>query len=182
MRASDDAEAQVEGYLEFMRAHPNVSNDLTNPSLMGSVDYGILSEKIAESDYLQLNCTSLDWLIRNYRKIIRDHYKTHKPPVSPVIGSGKSNLRLWQEFRKAILHAKEDWGGCPLYRMLDEEAKQEMGELYKGLSPEIRDYCDPTSFLELCGMEEEEMKYERGRFLKAIGSIREKLKSEAVNG
>lgn len=173
-RASEDAEEQVEGYLEFMRAHPNVCNDLTNPSLMGSVDYGILSEKISESNYLQLNGTSLDWLIRNYRKIVRDHYKTHKPPVSPNnVTPPKSSVDLWSEVVKARERALEYRGDYPLYWRMDENANSEMNELYKALSPEIQAIYSPTAFLEECKRTEDDFKkYDRGVFISDLRELR----------
>ena len=66
--------------------------------------------------------------------------------------------------------------------MGDDCAKKEMGTLYKELSPEIQAYFDPNSFLELCEMEEKELKFERARFLKELGGIRQRLKSEVKYG
>lgn len=176
----------VTGYLGFLRSHPGVSVDITNPSFISSVDYDLLSVKISESKYLQSR-RSLNWLIKNYRKIVLDSYKDYSPPVSPAEESGeKGDLQLWSELVSARNRAKEervyDSGGAsaPLFRMINGQSKDEMGAIYKGLSPEIRAYFDPNSFLELCEMEDAELKYERARFLKALGGIRLKLTKEAV--
>lgn len=178
----DDGSDKAAEYLSFMREHPTVSNDLTNPSLIATVDYSILAKKISESNFLQSRC-SLSWLIHNYRKILNDTYKNFNSPFSPeAVLSGKGDLQLWREIVNARERSKEERGNYPLYRMVDDASKREMGELYKGLSPEIRAYFEPNSFLDLCRMADEELKFERSRFLKALGRIRTKLAQEAQNG
>ena len=49
----DEAAETVEGYLKFLKEHPSVEADLTNPSLISAADYETLSEKISESRFLQ---------------------------------------------------------------------------------------------------------------------------------
>ncbi len=183
----DEAAETVEGYLKFLKEHPSVEADLTNPSLISAADYETLSEKISESRFLQTR-KSLNWLLSNYRKIVADGYKDFDPHEKADRESGKGDLQLWQELVKARGRAKEyrycaDTGqNLPLYAMGDDCAKKEMGTLYKELSPEIQAYFDPNSFLELCEMEEKELKFERARFLKELGGIRQRLKSEVKYG
>lgn len=71
---TDDAQECVSDYLEFMREHPDIVSDITNPDLITLVDFNILSERIAESNFLQSRC-SLSWLIGNYVKIKSGAYK-----------------------------------------------------------------------------------------------------------
>ncbi len=73
-RETDDSDECVSDYLEFMREHPNIVEDIKNPDLIATVDFNLLSEKIAESSYLQTRC-SLSWLIGNYFKIKAGKYK-----------------------------------------------------------------------------------------------------------
>lgn len=73
-RETDDSDECVSDYLEFMREHPNIVEDIKNPDLIATVDFNLLSEKIAESAYLQTRC-SLSWLIGNYPKIKAGSYK-----------------------------------------------------------------------------------------------------------
>lgn len=73
-REEDDADECVSDYLDFMREHPNVVEDIKNPDLIATVDFNLLSEKIAESAYLQTRC-SLSWLIGNYPKIKAGQYR-----------------------------------------------------------------------------------------------------------
>lgn len=177
-----DIDETVEGYMQFHRDHPTVQADITNPSLIATVDWNLLGMKIQESRYLQ-GRKSLRWLIDHYSKIVLDTYKDFAPKAGapPDIRAEKGDLQLWRELINALAKAKELRFSehlqreVALFRMADEAAKQEMGELYKALSPEIADYFEPNSFLELCTMSENDLKYERARFLKALPSIRKKI-------
>lgn len=85
----EEADEVARDYLNFMREHTNVQNDLTNPSEIASIDFSLLSQKIAESKYLQTR-HSISWLIWNYQKIISDEYKdfpkrTKSPPGDPQL-------------------------------------------------------------------------------------------------
>lgn len=72
--AREDTDETVEKYLKFQREHPSVEIDITNPSFIATVDFELLSQKIAESKFLQTRY-SLSWLIRHYREIVSDSYK-----------------------------------------------------------------------------------------------------------
>lgn len=90
----------VTDYLKFMREHPDVVADIKNPDLIAVVDFKLLSEKIAESSYLQTRC-SLSWLIGNYPKIKAGQYRDFdrhnrgSPPADSQIDF------ILQEFNKA---------------------------------------------------------------------------------
>lgn len=75
------AEKQGEDLQAFLEDHPQVEIDITNPSLVSSVDFPLLSQKISESKFLQTRY-SLSWLLGNYRKIVSDAYKDFRraPP------------------------------------------------------------------------------------------------------
>lgn len=185
----DETDETIKGYLEFMREHPYITEDLNNSSELYGIDFPLLAQKIAQSSRCLQGKQSLKWLIGHYREIIGDSYKDFsRNGEPPDIPTGKGDLQLWREVINALGVAKEErWcenagRGMELFRMADEEAKREMGELYKGLSPEITAYFEPNSFLDLCKMDEGELKFERARFLKALGGIRQKLAKEKANG
>lgn len=185
----DETDETIKRYLEFMREHPYIIEDLNNPSELYGIDFPLLAQKIAQSSRCLQGKQSLKWLIGHYREIIGDSYKDFsRNGEPPDIPTGKGDLQLWREVVNALQVAKEErWcenagREMELFRMADEEAKREMGELYKGLSPEISAYFEPNSFLDLCKMDEGELKFERARFLKALGGIRQKLAKENVNG
>ncbi len=185
----DETDETIKGYLEFMREHPYITEDLNNPSELYGIDFPLLAHKIAQSSRYLQGKQSLKWLIGHYREIIGDSYKDFsRNGEPPDIPTGKGDLQLWREVVNALNWAKEERlcdnaeRGMERFRMADEEAKREMGELYKGLSPEITAYFEPNSFLDLCKMDEGELKFERARFLKALGGIRQKLAKEKANG
>lgn len=169
----------VEGYLEFMREHAYIIEDLDNPSELYGIDFALLSQKIAESSRYLQGKQSLKWLLRHYREIIGDSYKDFARPPLPR-NDGKGDLQLWQELVKALKAAKEErycetvGRGSPIHLRLDGAADEEMKVIYRSLSPEIMAYFDPQSFLELCEMSDADLKFERARFLKALPEIRRK--------
>lgn len=177
-----ETDETVESYLLFQREHPKINVDITNPSLIDTVDFALLSRKISESKFLQTRL-SLAWLISNYAKIIGDSYKDYDANVSTdEVLDEKGDLALWAELKAALEKAREPtWCSSEsryieLYRMADESAKGGMSAIYRALSPEITDYFEPNSFLDLCGMSDEDMKFERARFLKSLPGIRKKLR------
>lgn len=184
----DETDGTVEGYLEFMREHAYINEDLDNPSELCGIDFALLSQKIAESSRYLKGKQSLKWLLRHYREIIGDSYKDFSRRPLPK-NDGKGDLQLWQELVKALKAAKEErycetvGRGSPIYLRLDGAADEEMKVLYRSLSPEIMAYFDPQSFLELCKMNEDDLKYERARFLKALPEIRRKREgNDACSG
>lgn len=105
--AREDVSEQVEEYQQFMKDHPQVVEDITNPSLIAAVNFRILSEKISQSKFLQTRY-SLSWLLSNYRKIIADAYQDFRraPP------NGDDQLRylkeLYEEAEEDGDNAEED--------------------------------------------------------------------------
>lgn len=100
--AREEVEEQTAEYQAFMEEHPKIVADITNPSLIGTVDFALLSEKIAESGFLQSRY-SLSWLIGNYRKIIADGYKDYRR--APPKEEGDPQLRYLRELYE---EAKEE--------------------------------------------------------------------------
>lgn len=182
----DETDAVVASYLEFMREHPDITEDIDNPSDICGIDFALLAQKISESNRYLQEKQSLKWLLRNYREIIGDKYKDFKR-TSPPIHTGKGDLQLWQELLKALKAAKEErycealGRDSPIYLRYDNVADEAMKALYRDLSPEIMAYFDPQSFLELCEMSDSDLKFERARFLKALPELRIK-KAEGLNG
>jgi len=175
----DETDETIKGYLEFMRDHAYITEDLDNPSDISGIDFSLLSQKIAESSRYLQGKQSLKWLLRHYREIIGDSYKDFNRSSLPM-SEGKGDLQLWQELVKALKAAKEErycesvGRGSPIYLRLDGAADEEMKVIYRSLSPEIMAYFDPRSFLELCEMSDADLKFERARFLKALPEIRRK--------
>lgn len=173
-----ETDGTIEGYLAFMREHPYITEDFYNPDELCGVDFALLAQKISESRRFLAQKNSLKWLIKHYAEIIGDSYKDFpvSPPQEPP--KGKGDLQLWQELVRAIKSAKEErycestGAYAPLYRRLDEAADDAMKALYRSLSKEIMAYFDPNSFLELCDMSDNDLKFERARFLKALPQIR----------
>lgn len=160
----------------FLARHKNVSVDNCSTASL-DLDYGALEEEFAESEYLSEKPHDLSWVAKNAQRIIRGDFRNKRPCAPP----GKGDLQLWRELVNALKRAKETryseklQQDSELFRMADDEAKREMGELYKSLSAEIVDYFEPNSFLELCRMTDEELKYERARFLKALPDTRRRI-------
>lgn len=84
----EEADEMVVTYLKFQREHPDVIADITNPSLIATVDWELLGKKIAESRFLQTR-KSLSWLIGNYHKITSDAYKDFRGKSPPQKGDSQ---------------------------------------------------------------------------------------------
>ena len=159
---------------EFLQENGNIAVDNCSTASL-DMDYKALGQAFQESAYLREKPHDLSWVAKNAARILRGDYKD-KPARSGAPPNGKGDLQLWQELLKALSVAKEETEyGVSKYRMLDEESEERMGELYRGLSREITEYFDPNSFLELCGMDDKDLKFERARFLKALPDIRRKI-------
>lgn len=159
---------------EFLQENGNIAVDNCSTASL-DMDYPGLRRAFAESAYLREKPHDLSWVAKNAARILRGDYKD-KPARSGAPPDGKGDLQLWQELVKALSCAKEETDyGALTYRMQDEESIERMGELYRGLSREITEYFDPNSFLELCGMDDKDLKFERARFLKALPDIRRKI-------
>ena len=159
---------------EFLQENGNIAVDNCSTASL-DMDYPGLRRAFAESAYLREKPHDLSWVAKNAARILRGDYKD-KPARSGSPPDGKGDLQLWQELVKALSCAKEETDyGALTYKMQDEESIERMGELYRGLSREITEYFDPNSFLELCGMDDKDLKFERARFLKALPEIRRKI-------
>lgn len=159
---------------EFLQENGNIAVDNCSTASL-DMDYPGLRRAFAESVYLREKPHDLSWVAKNAARILRGDYKD-KPARSGAPPDGKGDLQLWQELVKALSCAKEETDyGALTYKMQDEESIERMGELYRGLSREITEYFDPNSFLELCGMDDKDLKFERARFLKALPDIRRKI-------
>lgn len=159
---------------EFLRENGNIAVDNCSTASL-DMDYKALGQAFQESVYLREKPHDLSWVAKNAARILRGDYKD-KPARSGAPPNGKGDLQLWQELVKALSCAKEETDyGALTYKMQDEESIERMGELYRGLSREITEYFDPNSFLELCGMDDKDLKFERARFLKALPEIRRKI-------
>lgn len=159
---------------EFLEENGNIAVDNCSTASL-DMDYTGLKRAFSESSYLREKPHDLSWVSKNAARILRGDYKD-KPARSGAPPDGKGDLQLWQELVKALSCAKEETDyGALTYKMQDEESIERMGELYRGLSREITEYFDPNSFLELCGMDDKDLKFERARFLKALPDIRRKI-------
>ena len=159
---------------EFLQENGNIAVDNCSTASL-DMDYPGLRRAFAESVYLREKPHDLSWVAKNAARILRGDYKD-KPARSGSPPDGKGDLQLWQELVKALSCAKEETDyGALTYRMQDEDSVERMGELYRGLSREITEYFDPNSFLELCAMDDKDLKFERARFLKALPEIRRKI-------
>lgn len=61
------------GLKAFLEEHKHIQVDGIN-GMIGSMDFGKVKEAIADSNYLQ-QVTSLQWICRNYNKIVSGYYK-----------------------------------------------------------------------------------------------------------
>lgn len=169
---TDAEEAENIGLKEFLARHGNVIVDNCSTASL-DLDYGSIDRAFSASAYLGEKPHELSWVAKNAERIIRGEFRYKRSGAPP---NGKGDLQLWQELVKALSAAREETDyGALTYRMQDEASKERMGELYRGLSREITEYFDPNSFLELCGMDDNDLKFERARFLKALPELRQKI-------
>jgi len=156
---------------EFFKAFPSVKLNGADDS---GIDYAALLKAFLEGNAYLQNTKSMNYVTDHYTEIIGGGYRRKDKPQEPTPQRSKGDLQLWQELAKAIKAAKEEryceTTDCysPIYLRLDKAADEEMKALYRGLSSEIMAYFDPQSFLELCSMSDDDLKYERARFLKHL--------------
>lgn len=80
-----DDDVNVEMKL-FFKAYPQVQIDITSHVGLDRYDFALLRKEFDDSDYLRLNCNSLNWLLRNYKQVVSGKYRNK--PVSegkPVV-------------------------------------------------------------------------------------------------
>lgn len=94
-----------------------------------------------------------------------------------------SDLQLWQEVRRGVGEICQSvWtaksGFIGLWELRGDGARS----VYAKLPPVVRSWLDFDSFCDMGGMTEEELVYERARFLKAIPEVREAAREEKLAG
>lgn len=94
------------------------------------------------------------------------------------------DMELWQTLLRAVKETCQSvWCGERIgYRSMWEDKGKGAKEVYKRLPIIIREYCDFDSFCDMGGMTDEELRYERARFLKALPEIRETLRERRLSG
>ncbi len=93
------------------------------------------------------------------------------------------DMELWQKLVHSIREICQNvWDDRRGYRALWELHGAEAKEVYKRLPIILQEYCDFDSFCDMGGMTDEELRYERARFLKAIPEIREILRERRWSG
>ena len=128
-------------------------------------------------------------------KAFYDVCKTEKYRITPAhiveqiekieTAFGKSDQQLWAEFRKILKRANN----CA-YKLKftavegngktqGENAQEELQQLYDGLPPELQRYCGNISGLKyLSELNDEELEFEKARFLKDIGKKKAEIKMQ----
>lgn len=98
----------------------------------------------------------------------------------------KSELDLWSEL-VGVLRKVEDNAYRYSYTALTEdgitqgaEARRNNAEIFESLSPELRAYIKTAGdLIQISHYSDEQLSYEKGRFLKQVPTIREKAKTRA---
>ena len=93
------------------------------------------------------------------------------------------DLELWQILSRAVSDSRvmvyvRDTG----YMRICENRGRSAREIYNRLPLILKEYCDFDSFCDMGEMEQEELRFERSRFLKAIPDIREVLQERRLAG
>lgn len=156
---------------EFFKAFPYVH---LNGADDRSIDYEKLLTAFREgNDYLQ-NTKSMNYVTAHYSEIIGGKYRRADKPAA-VQQVRKNGMYLWRELANGITQAKKekvysDFVGdyVAIYCLSNEKAKQRVNEIFESFSQEIKNYLDIESFLEFCEMSDEDLKFERARFLRAV--------------
>lgn len=113
------------------------------------------------------------------------------PTIADIIGhirkqnrlTEKSDLELWTELIEAAEDIRYQKWHPSLGWICGYEAPGEKERaVYNKLSPAIRAYLDFNALCDIAGMDNEERKYERSRFLKAIPELREGLQERELIG
>ena len=93
------------------------------------------------------------------------------------------DMELWQKLAHAVGElCQMVWNERLGYRSLWEVRGEGAKEIYNRLPIALQEYIDFDSFCEMGGMTDEELRYERARFLKAIPEIREILRERRLAG
>jgi hypothetical protein len=166
---------------EFFKEFPSVRLNGADDS---GIDYGKLLSAFREgNDYLQ-NTKSMNYVTAHYAEIIGGGYRRIEKPQTQQ--EKKNGVQLWQELMQTAEKAKEKryshaFGDyVSLYALAvssmygDKKDKNDMDAIYKSLSEESKRIYDKNGFMNLCEMNDDDLKYERARFLKTLPEIRRK--------
>ena len=96
--------------------------------------------------------------------------------------TGKTDTALWEELKSALIRSESyAYAVSNFYGNPADKAWESADKLFNTLSPEVREYLHCTKgMLDLSELTDEQLSFEKGRFLKQLPSIREytKLQSE----
>lgn len=75
---------------EFLDRYPSVQVDIYSTGQLSLIDFAELTKRFDESEYLRLNCNSLQWIVRNRNAIMSGKYKDreaapNQQPHKPVV-------------------------------------------------------------------------------------------------
>ena len=118
-----------------------------------------------------------------YPPTIADIIEKIKSMVSAV---GESDQELWGElcsavYKASVLYSRFDYTAIPLgeTKTQGESAREEMVSLFNNLSPIVKEYVSSVNqLIELTFVES--LEYEKGRFLKAVPALRERLRTKKM--
>lgn len=113
------------------------------------------------------------------------------PTIADIIGiidrqkrlSEPSDMALWSEIKQAVrkiqrtVHDK-DYGFRQLYEL--KGIAQDLDDIYCNLREDIRAYIDFDSFCAFGAYTDEQLQFERARFLKAIPEMREAMRDKRM--
>jgi tRNA(Ile)-lysidine synthase TilS/MesJ len=85
----------------------------------------------------------------------------------------KSDVELWAEL-KDVLWSVRDASYDLRYDSSRKEASKKINQIYENLSNEIKLYVvNTSSLIEIANLDEEELKYEKARFLKLLPTLKD---------
>ncbi len=166
---------------EFFKAFPSVKLNGADDS---GIDYGKLLSAFREGNAYLQNTKSMNYVTAHYAEIIGGGYRRIEKPQTQQ--EKKNGVQLWQELMQTAEKAKEKryshaFGDyVSLYALAvssmygDKKDKNDMDAIYKSLSEESKRIYDKNGFMNLCEMNDDDLKYERARFLKTLPEIRRK--------
>lgn len=160
-----EGSAKEKFFSEFPSVRLNGADD-------SSVDYAKLLEAFREGNEFLRNTKSMNYVTAHYSEIIGGGYRKAAAAASGTAQPKANAMQMWTELLQAIGRAKElrydsyTRYEVYLYCKRDAESKKEVETIYESLPPEVRQIYDKHGFILLCGMNDEELKFERARFLK----------------
>lgn len=111
------------------------------------------------------------------------------PTIADIIGiisrqerlTEPSDADLWRKIVTARGELCQSvWVKNGGFRALWELRGKEARRVYEMLPIAVQHYVGFEAFCDLCGMDDEELKYERARFLKSISDIREAVRESTI--